>query len=369
MPDPPTAGRLLVGLACLALLAGCAAGATAVPAPATPAPMSTAPVSAPTAVTNLPSPVAATVAPSASPFKYKKPLPVVTLPPVASLAPVVLASPMPVTATHVPFTPKVACSGGSYETGEMCQLSFSVYAPASGGPWPLVVLVPGSSDSEKVSDIFDYADVGQAIAGQGAVVMVPQYRQDAGMGGGYPVTFQDIACAVGVARRTAATYGADPSRVTMVGHSYSGWAGAVVALTPKPFTPATGSCDPTAGSLRPDAFLGVDGAYAMVQNYGEEDILTPAVYAKEATRAAGLAASDPSALAAKYPAGAGSIPIELLHGARDSVVPLETSLGLDAALAANGYGSTLRLVPGADHYGAMLADQTVATILALAKGQ
>jgi len=342
------------------LVAGCAAGATTVPVPAASAPASEAAVVATPVPTPATTPV---VTPSASPVQYTTP------PPVASLAPVVLASPMPVKVAHVPFTPKVACSGGTSATGEMCQLDLAVYAPASGGPWPLVVLVPGSSDSEKVSDIPDYADTGQALAGQGVVVMIPKYRQDASMGGGYPVTFEDIACAIGVARKTAATYGADPSRVTMAGHSWGGWAGAVVALTPKPFTPAAGSCDTTAGSLRPNAFLGLDGAYDAVMGSSWDQLLTPAVYADKATRAAGLAASDPSALAKTYPAGAESIPIRLLHGSDDDWIPLRVSQGFDAALASNGYGSTLRLVPGANHVGVMTAPETIAAIVALAKGQ
>ena len=365
MSGSRTFGRLLAGLASLSLVAGCAAGATTVPVPAASAP----PSEAAAVATPVPTPATTVVTPSASPFQYTTPLPVVTPPPVASLAPVVLASPMPVKVAHVPFTPKVACSGGTSATGEMCQLDLAVYAPAAGGPWPLVVLVPGSSDSEKVSEIPDYADTGQALAGQGAVVMVPQYRQDAGMGGGYPVTFEDIACAVGVARKTAAAYGADPGRVTMVGHSWGGWAGAVVALTPTPFTPAEGSCDTTAGSLRPDAFLGLDGAYDAVMATSWDQLLTPAVYANETTRAAGLAASDPSALAKRYPAGPGSIPIRLLHGGEDDWIPLSVSQGFDAALAANGYGSTLRLVPGANHVGVTTAPETIAAILVLAKGQ
>jgi pimeloyl-ACP methyl ester carboxylesterase len=155
----------------------------------------------------------------------------------------------------------------------------------------------------------------------------------------------------------------------MVGHSWGGWAGAVVALTPKPFAPAEGSCDATAGSLRPDAFLGIDGIYSALREASDEQLLAPAVYANETTRAAGLAACDPSALAKKYAAGGGSIPIRLLQSARDGDVPLDVPFALDAVLAANGYGSTLRLVPGADHVGVMTAPEAIAAILALAKGQ
>jgi pimeloyl-ACP methyl ester carboxylesterase len=174
-----------------------------------------------------------------------------------------------------------------------------------------------------------------------------------------------------VARNIGVTYGADPTQVTLVGHSYGGWPAAVVALTPTPFTPPTGSCNTTSGSLRPDAFVGLDGLYIEVQNHAAYPIqlLTPSVYADEASRAAALAAEDPYALAKQYPAGPGSTTIRLLYGALDQTADLAWSQSLDAALAAAGYGSTLHLVPGADHMGVLTAPETIAAILAVAKGK
>ena len=52
--------------------------------------------------------------------------------------------------------------------------------------------------------------VRDGIAGQGAVVMVAGWREGPDWGGGYPTSFQDVACAIGVARKIGPVYGANP---------------------------------------------------------------------------------------------------------------------------------------------------------------
>ena len=153
-----------------------------------------------------------------------------------------------------------------------------------------------------------------------------------------------------------------------MGHSWGGWAGAVVALTPTPFTPDPGSCNPTSGSLRPDAFVGLDGQYTVAEDLSAFELQVPSVYADEATSAAATAASDPYLLAKKYPAGAGSIPILLLQGTEDYLVDKDVPVRLEAALTTAGYDSSLWMVPGADHDGNGGGDSIVAWILAFAKG-
>ena len=65
--------------------------------------------------------------------------------------------------------------------GQTCQLHFEIYAPTSGGPWPLIVLEPGGNIAP--GDPGDYLDqMATALAGRGAVVMVGQWRQSSRMG-------------------------------------------------------------------------------------------------------------------------------------------------------------------------------------------
>ena len=74
-----------------------------------------------------------------------------------------------------------------------------------------------------------------------------------------PDSFADVACAIGVARRIGPAFRAKPDRVVLAGHSMSTRPVAVIGLTATAFTPAPGSCDATAGSLRPDAWADLAG--------------------------------------------------------------------------------------------------------------
>ena len=157
---------------------------------------------------------------------------------------------------NVAYTPLIRCG---WKAGVKCRLKMDITAPTSGGPWPVIVFVPGgpSPPDERYSGELD--SFVKTLAGQGAVVMVAGWREGPDWGGGYPRSFQDVACAIGVARKIAPAYGGSADRVTLQGHSTGGWPAAVVGLTPTPFTPARGSCDATAGSLRPDAVVVEDG--------------------------------------------------------------------------------------------------------------
>ena len=158
---------------------------------------------------------------------------------------------------NVPFTPPIVCTEPTVTT---CQLLVDITAPTSGGPWPIIIYLAGGP-TDNANDRFDLgiSPFAWSLAGQGAVVMVPAWREAAWEGGGWPTSFEDVACAIGVARRIGPAYGASPDRVTLGGHSTGGWPPAVLALTPTPFTPEPGSCDETAGSLRPDAVVMSDG--------------------------------------------------------------------------------------------------------------
>ncbi len=157
----------------------------------------------------------------------------------------------------VAFTPPVVCD---VLTDTRCQLRMDITAPTSGGPWPLIVYLSGGPEASAN----DRSGLGTspfvtALAGQGAVVITPAWRQTAASGGGWPTSFQDVACAIGVARSIGPAYGANPDRLTLGGHSLGAWPAAVLALTPSPLTPEPGACNPTAGSLRPDAVVISDG--------------------------------------------------------------------------------------------------------------
>jgi acetyl esterase/lipase len=225
-----------------------------------------------------------------------------------------------------------------------------IAAPTSGGPWPLIVFLVGgaSHPDERYPEIYD--PLAEALAGQGAVVMVTGWRVGVEWGGGYPTSFEDVACAIGVARRIGPAYGASPDRVTLVGSSNGGWPAGVVGLTPSPFTPAPGSCDPTAGSLRPEQVVIMAGAFDYKSSNPD---LLPFVRSflggdRKALPGA-WAAVDEFALAKRNPARAHAIPFLLIQGLADLSSPPPDSRSLQAALVAAGYHSRLVEIPGMDH--------------------
>jgi acetyl esterase/lipase len=270
--------------------------------------------------------------------------------------------------TDTPFTPPVTCSSPEEST---CQLLMDINAPTSGGPWPIVIYLAGGP-TEEANDRFALgtSPFAMSLAGQGAVVITPAWREAAWEGGGWPTSFQDVACAIGVARAIGPAYGGDPDRVTLGGHSTGGWPPAVLALTPTPFTPEPGSCDQTAGSLRPDAVVMSDGNLDEVSAQSDgRDYVVGFLGGDEAARPDEWAAADPFALVKRYPAGPDAIPSLLIYGEYDQYVSPKVSPAFHDALVAAGYDSRLLMIPGGDHTAALGKKATIAAILDIATGK
>jgi acetyl esterase/lipase len=260
----------------------------------------------------------------------------------------------------VPFTPFIRCGLSS----ETCQLHFEIYAPTSGGPWPLFVLEPGGDIAP--GEPGDYLDqMATALAGRGAVVMVGQWRQSSYWAGRSPDSFADVACAIGVARRIGPAFGADPDRVVLAGHSMSTRPVAVVGLTAAAFTPASGSCDTTAGSLRPDAWADLAGPRDDIATAASDDFELVAFFGgTRASASAAWAAGDPFALAAHRAVAATDLSIVLLHGGLDDGVA--DARAFQAVLAAGRHHSRLIEIPSADHFGTTVAKESIEAVFALA---
>ena len=201
--------------------------------------------------------------------------------------------------------------------------------------------------------------------------MVAGWREGPDWGGGYPISFQDVACAIGVARKIGPAYRADPDRVTLQGHSNGGWPAAVVGLTPTPFTPTPGSCNATAGSLRPDSVVVADGDLNEVTKPEAVGLayVTGFLGGDRAKRPEAWAAADPFALAKRYRARANPVPFLLIHGSADTDVLPAVSESFQKALVAAGYQSRLVEIPGADHVGSLWSKAGIEAILKVATGK
>ncbi|MDB5964798.1 MAG: alpha/beta hydrolase [Polaromonas sp.] len=102
-----------------------------------------------------------------------------------------------------------------------------VYQPkASPASPPMVVFFYGGSWSS--GDRADYRFVGEALASQGIVTVVADYRLSPAVN--YPVFVQDSAAATRWAFDHARDYGVDPSRIFVMGHSAGAYNAAMLAL-------------------------------------------------------------------------------------------------------------------------------------------
>ena len=119
--------------------------------------------------------------------------------------------------------------GVAYGAGPRQRLD--VYAPVTrpDGPQPVVVFFYGGAWSSGRRQ--DYAFVGRALAAEGFVVVVPDYRLLPEVR--FPTFLEDSAAAVRWARDNAAAFGGDEERIILVGHSAGAYNAAMLALDPQ----------------------------------------------------------------------------------------------------------------------------------------
>jgi acetyl esterase/lipase len=264
---------------------------------------------------------------------------------------------MPVDGDGAVFTPDLPCG----ELGT-CRLTMGIARPRSGGPWPVVVVVPGGPrppDSDQ--HLGDFAGL---VASQGVVVLVANYRAGPAWGGGFPSSYQDMACAVRFARENAAQWGGDGSRVTLVAHSYGAFVASVLALSVDAFTPNADACLTTTGSPIPDAFVGIAGVYS--QEGVSTEFLDAFFGGTKEQQSVAWAAGDPYALVATR-SNIG-LPIRLVHGSMDTNVTPQTSVDFAQQLAAAGYRSDVTLVNRADHSGILQDHHAIEVVVEAALG-
>ncbi|MBX3579782.1 MAG: alpha/beta hydrolase [Rhizobiaceae bacterium] len=212
-----------------------------------------------------------------------------------------------------------------------------VYVPA-GHPAgaPIVVFFYGGKWSSGRKS--DYAFVGEAFAERGYVAVVADYRLVPAVS--YPAFLEDTAKAVAFAYRNARSYGGDPDRLFVAGHSAGAYNAAMIALAPE-FLAAEG--------LSPSVVKAVallSGPYNFLPL--DNDITTAAFASAPDRRATQpIYRVDP---AAPTP------PLLLLSGADDAVVkPARHTAAMAAALAAGGKGFEQKTYPGIGHPGMVLS--------------
>lgn len=216
--------------------------------------------------------------------------------------------------------------------GEGPRRKLDVYAPR-GGPGrarPVIVFFYGGSWSSGVRA--GYAFVGRALAAQGFVVVVPDYRLVPEVR--YPAFVEDGAAAVRWTAGHAAEYGGDPTRIVLMGHSAGAYIAAMLAVDERWLGQGRGVIKGLVGLAGPYDFAPFDVA---------------------ASRAAFGDWPRPAETQPVTWAGAGDPPALLLVGSNDTTVRPRNSEALAARLRKGGVDAELRSYSKVGHVGVLLA--------------
>lgn len=229
---------------------------------------------------------------------------------------------------------EVAARGVAFGTDPRQKLD--VYTSSEGQPSKgvIVFFYGGSWNS---GDRADYGFAARAFASRGFTTVVFDYRLVPKVR--YPAFVEDGAKAVAWTHRNIASYGGDPDRIFLVGHSAGAYNEMMVALAPE-FLRAEGLQTAVVKGV-----VGISGPY---------DFLPLAVdETREAFKGVDdLPATQPINRIAR---GRYAPPMLLLHGEADDFVYPRNSKRLASALRKSGHAVEEIYYPGVDHVGALLA--------------
>lgn len=220
----------------------------------------------------------------------------------------------------------LAKRGAAYGTNPRQRID--VWTPRTAGTKrPVVVFFYGGGWS--AGERSEYGFAGRALAAEGFVAMVPDYRLVPNVR--FPTFVEDGALAVKWARDHAAEYGGDPNRISVMGHSAGAYIGAMLALD-RHFLNDVG-VDPSV--IRAAALLSGPYDFYPFTDARAHDAF--AAWPKPAD-------TQPISFAR-----AGAPPMLLIHGTSDSIVQPGNSRRLAAALEKLGSPVELKLYPGKSH--------------------
>ena len=211
--------------------------------------------------------------------------------------------------------------------GELERQTLDIYAPRdAGGPSPLVVYFYGGGWRKGEKDHFEF--VASSLTRAGYVVVIADYRRYPEVV--FPVFIDDGAMAVAWALENAGDYGADTSKLFLMGHSAGAHTAALLSLDSQYL--AKYDID----SRDIDGLIGLSGPYdflPITEGYLTE-LFPPDM--RETSQPINFVTSDaPSTL--------------LIHGSDDELVVPANSESLANSLEAAGVDVTLKLYEGAGH--------------------
>lgn len=210
--------------------------------------------------------------------------------------------------------------------GDNPRQRLDIYAPTEppGERLPVIVFYYGGSWNSGTRTGYDF--VGRALAAQGFVVVVPDYRLVPEVR--YPGFVEDGAAALRWVRANIAEHGGDAGNIVLSGHSAGAYIAAMLAYDERWLEEDRDMLRGFAGLAGPFDFLPLDS---------------------DSTRAAfGQWPDLPETQPVNW-AGAGDPPALLLHGASDTTVKPRNSTALASTLEAAGVDARVIEYEQADH--------------------
>jgi acetyl esterase/lipase len=215
--------------------------------------------------------------------------------------------------------------------------TLDLYGPrrkTAGSKLPVIVFFYGGSWNS--GDKSGYGFAGRALAAQGFLVAIPDYRLVPEVR--FPAFLEDGAAAVRWVRANAGRFGGDPDRIVIAGHSAGAYNAAMLSLDPRWLGEDRRAVRGFAGLAGPYDFLPLDGPI---------------------TRAAFGSAADLEATQPVNFAGPGDPPTLLMVAGEDRLVGARNSANLASALAKAGVPVETRTYPNVGHAGLVTALSTL----------
>ena len=205
-----------------------------------------------------------------------------------------------------------------------------VYAPAGEGPWPVVVFFYGGSWQAGTRG--GYAFAGRALAGQGFVTVVPDYRKVPAIR--FPAFVEDGAEAVAWTAANIAKWGGRPEAIGVAGHSAGAHIAVLLALDPRYLAAAgaPGVIKAGVGLAGPYDFLPLTGAAIPAMQGADPETTQPIRFARR-----------------------DAPPLLLVTGSDDTLVRPRNAYRLAARLKELGAPAELKDYPGLDHSEVVMA--------------
>ena len=233
---------------------------------------------------------------------------------------------------------RLLLSGQLYGRGPRQALDIWVPGHAGQGDrHPVVVFFYGGGWNSGARG--DYGFVGRALAREGFVVVIPDYRLTPRAH--WPDFLKDSAAAIAWTREHVAGLGGDPDRIALMGHSAGAYNAMMLALDPQ-WLRGAGS-DPSV--LRGVAGLAGPYDFLPLEKGGSADKAMGKARPLECTQPIAFARGD-------------APPLWLATGDADIAVRPRNSQNLAAAIERAGGSATLRIYPGVGHSGIVMALST-----------